>query len=214
MNSRNIIVYDFETGGLLKAGYVPEVTQLAAVVIHPRRLEIIDKFNTEIRPLEPDKLEDKALEITRKTKEQLAKAPHPEQVFNDFKIFCDMYNSGKKPITAPIPAGYNIIGFDNPILQSYAERYKLIDKDTGRQNLMSNFMSLDLMQEVYWWTENSNDLTNIKLPTLVEEWLHKDSSGAHDALYDVTVCAELIIKFIQLKRYLYPKIAFKGPKNA
>lgn len=210
MNRQNIIVFDFETTGLDVKTL--EITQLAAVVVHPRKLEIIDEFNTEIRILEPEKAEPKALEVTRKTLEQLAKAPHPEEVWANFKIFCDRYNPGKKPHTSPIAAGYNIDGFDMPILQRYAEKYKTVD-GSGRQNLVSTYMTLDLLKEVYWWTENSDELPNIKQPTLVEEWLHENASDAHDALFDVRASAKLLIKFIRLKRYLYPKIDFRGVKT-
>ena len=207
MNINNIIVFDFETGGLKKDS---EITQVAAVAIHPRRLEIIDEFNTEIKPLFPEKLDDEALKITRKTREKLALAPHPENVMKDLKQFCDRYNLSKRPFTAPIAAGYNIDGFDMPILQRYAETYGFIDKSTEKQTFFSTYMTLDLMKIVFWWTENSDTLPNIKQPTLVEAWLHESADMAHDALYDVKASAKLIIKFLKLQRYLYPKINFTG----
>lgn len=203
MNDKHIIVFDFETSALDKT--TNELTQVAAVVIHPRRLEIVDKFNSEVRPLEPDKIEEKALEITRKTREQLALAPHPEEVWSSFKSFCDRYNPSKKPFTAPIAAGYNIIGYDMPILQRYATKYKTVDPKTGTQNLFSSFVTYDLMLMAFWWNENFNDIPNIKLTTIAE-WLGMDASNAHDAMADVTMTAEIIIRFMKMYRYLYPKV--------
>ena len=88
-NFRDIIVFDFETGGANP--YTCQPTQIAAVAIHARKLEIQPggMFNSEIRPIiDDDKaiaagvgpLEEKALEITRKTRKELAKAPLPKTV--------------------------------------------------------------------------------------------------------------------------------------
>jgi DNA polymerase III epsilon subunit-like protein len=210
MNDKHIIVFDFETGSKHKESC--EITQIAAAVIHPRRLEIVDEFNSEVRPLFPDKLEEEALNITRKTKEKLALAPHPSEVWSGFKSFCDRYNTTKRPFTAPIAAGYNIIGFDFPILQRYAKEYKTVDAKTGVQNLFSSFICYDLMQTVFWWVENDSSLDNIKLSTIAG-WLGIDASQAHDALADVKMTAEIIIKFMKMYRYLYPKIQWNGTKN-
>jgi DNA polymerase III epsilon subunit-like protein len=207
MNKNEIIVMDFETTGLDTS--TCEITQIAAVVVNPRRLTIVDEFNTEVRPLDFDAISEDALKVTRKTKEGLALAPHPEQVWGDFKNFCDKYNFKKTPYTAPIMAGYNILGYDLPILNRYAKKYGTVDNKTGKQNLFSNFMSYDLIHEVYWWHENSSDLPNIKLTTLCE-WLGLDTTKAHDALYDVKNTAKIMIKFMRLKRYLFPKIKFAG----
>lgn len=208
MNDKHIIVFDMETGG--KDKNLCEITQLAAVAIHPRRLEIIDSFNSEVKPLEPDKLEEEALKITRKTREQLALAPHPKEVMANFKGFCDRYNFGKKPFTAPISAGYNIIGFDLPILQRYATIYGHVDK-AGIQTFFSSFIQYDLMHTIFWWHENYEELANIRLSTIAE-WLGMDATQAHDALADVTMTANIMIKFMKMYRYLYPKIQWKGNK--
>ena len=58
MNYRDIIVFDFETGGANPHTCQP--TQIAAVAIHARKLEIQPggTFNSEIRPIIDD---DKAI---------------------------------------------------------------------------------------------------------------------------------------------------------
>lgn len=100
-NFRDIIVFDFETGGANPHTCQP--TQIAAVAIHARKLELQPggEFNSEMRPIiDDDKaieagvapLEDKALEITRKTRKELAKAPLPKTVWKKFSKFCDQYN--------------------------------------------------------------------------------------------------------------------------
>ena len=79
MNYRDIIVFDFETGGRNPLKCQP--TQIAAVAIHARKLTLQPggTFNSEMRPILDDEkavaagfdpLEDEALEITRKTYEK------------------------------------------------------------------------------------------------------------------------------------------------
>ena len=55
MNYRDIIVFDFETGG--RNPYSCQPTQIAAVAIHARKLELQPggTFNSEIRPIIGDK---------------------------------------------------------------------------------------------------------------------------------------------------------------
>ena len=95
-NYRDIIVFDFETGSADPRTCQP--TQIAAVAIHARKLELQPGgfFNSEIRPIIDDDeaikagvapLEDDALRITRKTRDELAKAPPLKTVWNKFAQF-------------------------------------------------------------------------------------------------------------------------------
>ena len=88
-NYRDIIVFDFETGGVNPHTCQP--TQIAAVAIHARKLELQPGgiFNSEMRPIiDDDKaikagvapLEDKALEITRKTRAGLGQGSPCQRV--------------------------------------------------------------------------------------------------------------------------------------
>ena len=106
-NYRDIIVFDFETGGANP--YTCQPTQIAAVAIHARKLELQPggMFNSEIRPIiDDDKaikagvapLEDDALRITRKNRDDLAKAPLPKTVWKKFAQFCDKYNFKKSNV--------------------------------------------------------------------------------------------------------------------
>ena len=100
--NRDFIVFDFETGS--RNPHKTQPTQIAAVAIHGRKLtpQPGGFFNSEIRPILDDEkaiamgldpVEDEALEITRKTRENLAKAPQPKQVWQKFiecvnKYYC------------------------------------------------------------------------------------------------------------------------------
>lgn len=206
INDRYIAVFDFETGG--KDPLKVEITQVAAVIIHPHKLTIVDEFNSEVRPLEPDKLEDEALKITRKTREALALAPHPKNVWADFQAFIQKYNPKSGSFTAPIAAGYNIRSYDMPIVQRYCDLYGPTDKQ-GKQGLFNNWIMMDLMDYVWLWWYQSKELPDIKQAT-VASYLGLDVSNAHDALCDVKNCAKILIKFLKLHGSLRPQIKFKG----
>jgi DNA polymerase III epsilon subunit-like protein len=141
MNYRDIIVFDFETGS--RNPHKTQPTQIAAIALHGRKLTIQPNgiFNSEIRPILDDKkaieagfdpVEEEALKITGKTREALAKAPLPKTVWKKFEDFCMQFNFKKSSYTAPIAAGYNIIGFDLPIVQRNKD-FKSLSMDFLRE---------------------------------------------------------------------------------
>lgn len=206
MNTKPIIVVDFETTS--SNPHSTEICQIAAVAIHARRLTIGESFNSYVQVLDKSKIEAKALEVNNITIEQIDAAPHPKQVWQDFSAFINRYNFKKNSFFAPIIAGYNITGFDLPILQRYCESYGPVDKD-GKQALFSNFVHIDLMHMLWQWTENTADIPNLKLTT-IREWMGLSCDGAHNALNDVTDTARILVKMLKMYRYQYPKIPFKG----
>ena len=158
MNYKDIIVFDFETGGANPHSCQP--TQIAAIAIHARKLEIQPGgiFNSEIRPIiDDDKaiakgvgpLEEKALEITRKNRTDLAKAPLPKTVWKKFAQYCDKFNFKKTSYHAPVAAGFNINNFDMVIVQRMCEEYGPLDAKRGEQKLFNPIFSIDLMQHIY-----------------------------------------------------------------
>ena len=220
MNYRDIIVFDFETGGANPHTCQP--TQIAAVAIHARKLELQPGgvFNSEIRPIfDDDKaikagfapLEDKALEITRKTREGLAKAPLPKTVWNKFSQFCDKYNFKKTSWTAPIAAGYNINGYDMPIVNRMCEQYGPMDEKKGCQKIFNPIFTIDVMQHIYCWFENNQDVKGYSMDYMRDYFGMDQASkdNAHDALQDVKDTANLMIKFLKLQRSLLKKVKFE-----
>ena len=107
MNYRDIIVFDFETGG--RNPHKCQPTQIAAVAVHARKLTLQPggTFNSEMRPILDDEkaiaagfdpLEDEALEITRKTRAKLQansnKLDNSEKAMwaQDLRCFVSTYN--------------------------------------------------------------------------------------------------------------------------
>ena len=216
-NYRDIIVFDFETGGANPQNCQP--TQIAAIAIHARKLEMQPGgvFNSEIRPIIDDEkaiaagvapLEEKALEITRKNREDLAKAPPPKVVWNKFAEFCNQFNFKNNSFTAPIAAGYNINGYDMPIVQRMCDQYGPVDSKNGRQKIFNPIFKIDLMDHIYCWFENNQDVKSYNMDYLRDYFgLSKDNN--HDALQDVKDTANLLIKFLRMQRNLLKKIKFE-----
>ena len=130
MANRDIIVFDFETGSRNPTKTQP--TQLAALALDGRSLKLKGTFNSEIKPiLDDDKaislgldpIEDEALRITGKTRTQLRKAPTVRSVWKKFIKFVEQYNWKGTQFFAPIPAGFNIIGFDMIIVNRLCKEF-------------------------------------------------------------------------------------------
>ena len=219
-NFRDIIVFDFETGGANPHTCQP--TQIAAVAIHARKLELQPGgvFNSEMRPIiDDDKaieagvapLEDKALEITRKTREGLAKAPLPKGVWKKFGKFCDKYNFKKTSWTAPIAAGYNINGYDMPIVERMCQQYGPLDEKKNCQKIFNPIFTIDVMQHIYCWFENNQDVKGYSMDYMRDYFgmSNESKENAHDALQDVKDTANLMIKFLKLQRNLLKKVKFE-----
>ena len=219
-NFRDIIVFDFETGGANPHTCQP--TQIAAVAIHARKLELQPggEFNSEMRPIiDDDKaieagvapLEDKALEFTRKTRKELAKAPLPKTVWKKFSKFCDQYNWKNTSYYAPIAAGYNINGYDMPIVERLCQQYGPIDEKKGRQKIFNPIFTIDVMQHIYCWFENNQDVKGYSMDYMRDYFGmgQESKDNAHDALQDVKDTANLMIKFLKLQRSLLKKVKFE-----
>lgn len=223
MNTSNIIFYDFETGGPNPFGCQP--TQLSAIAIDGRRLNIIENsvFNSLIKPifdekqcqeLGLDQVQDEALELTKLTKEQLEKAPELKVVWQSFCAYVEKYKKGKSIFSNPIRSGYNIDRFDNVICDRIMGGkspwgFGPWDSDRQEQRLFHPRDCIDLMRCYVWpWTENNSDIKSISMDALCE-WLGIEHSKAHNAVADVIVGANVLIRFMKLTRSIAPKVQFE-----
>ena len=217
MNYKDIIVFDFETGS--RNPHKTQPVQIAAVAIHGRKLTIQPdgEFNSLIRPVLDDEeaiklgldpIEDEALAVNGKTREELAKAPQPKVVWDKFANFVNRYNFKKTPYYAPIAAGYNIIGFDLPIVQRMCEKYGPVDKKTGQQTLFNKIHKVDMLDIVWMWMENNADVKSLSMDSM-RDLFGISKENAHDALQDVKDTANLMIRFMKLHRRVAPKITFE-----
>ena len=219
MNYNTYIIFDLETSSANPHKCQP--TQIAAIALHSRKLTVEPNgiFNIEIRPILDDEkaiaagldpVEDKALEITRKTREQLANATPPKIAWDSFVQFVNRFNYKKSDFTAPIPCGYNINGFDLPIVHRLCKEYGQVDKE-GRPNLFNKIFKVDLMDLIFTWTEDNDKIKSRSL-TAISEYLgipKENIDNAHDALQDVKNTANIFIKFMKYHRTLATKTKFE-----
>ena len=208
---RDYIVFDFETTG--KNPYGCQLTQIAAVVVHGKKLTLQPGgvFNIEVRPEFDDEkaiaagfdpVEQEALDITRKTREQLEKAIGPKEAWSQFANFVSKFNAKGTPYYAPIPVGYNINNFDLPIVNRYCNMYGPKDDKSGRQKLFNQIFKVDMMDNMFMWFEDHSDVQKLNMDYLRDYLGFPQASkdNAHDALFDVIDTANLFTRFLKYHR--------------
>ena len=203
MANRDIIVFDFETGS--RNPHKTQPTQIAAMALDGRSLKPKGTFNSEIRPILDDEkaiaagldpIEDEALKITGKTREALAEAPQLKTVWKKFIGFVDKYNWKSTQWFAPIPAGWNIIGFDMVIINRLCKEYGPFNKDRDQQKLFHAIFKIDMMDNYFMWTEADPSVKSISMDA-TRERMGMSKENAHDALQDVKDTANIMIKFMK-----------------
>ena len=212
MANRDIIVFDFETGS--RNPHKTQPTQLAALALDGRNFRLKGTFNSEIKPILNDEkaieagldpIEDEALRITGKTRTELHKAPSLKSVWNKFTKFVDQHNWKGTQWFAPIPAGFNIVGFDMVIINRLCKEFGPYDSKAERQKLFNMIFKIDAMDNVFMWTEGDPSVKSISMDSLRERMgLSKDN--AHDALQDVKDTANIMIKFMKTHRAVYQNL--------
>ena len=209
MAIRDYIVFDFETGSRNPRKTQP--SQIAALALDGRNFKLKGTFNSEIRPVMDDEkaiemgfdpLEDEALRITGKNREDLAKAPLPKTVWKKFCDFVNQYNWKGTQFFAPIPAGFNIIGFDMIIVDRLCKAYGPYDKERQQQKLFNKIYKVDMMDNMFMWTEGDPSIKSISMDSLRDR-MGLSKEKAHDALQDVKDTANIMIKFMKTHRAVY-----------
>lgn len=212
--NRDIIVFDFETGG--RNPHRCQPTQIAAIALDGRNFKPKGTFNSLMRPILDDEkaiamgvdpVEDEALKVTRKTREELAKAPLPKTVWKKFVTFVEKYNWKGTSFFAPIPCGFNIIGYDMHIVNRLCKEYGPWDDNRQQQKLFHQIYKIDVMDDVWLWTESDPDVKSISMDSLRER-MGLSSENAHDALQDVKDTANIFIKLQKSRRAVYRNMKF------
>jgi len=214
MANRDYIIFDTETGS--RNPRKTQITQIAAIALDGRNFAVKGQFNSEIQPIFDDEqaislgldpVQDEALKMTHKTREQLEKAPSVKAVWNKFVKFVNQYNWKGDPFFAPIPVGFNIIGFDMIIIDRLCKEYGPWDKEREQQKLFSRVYKIDIMDNVFAWTESDPDVKSISMDSLRER-MGLSKENAHDALQDVKDEANIFIKLMKTHRSVYQNMTF------
>jgi len=214
MANRDFIIFDFETGS--RNPHKTQPTQIAAIALDGRSLTVKGQFNSEIQPIFDDEkaialgldpIEDEALKITKKTREQLEKAPSVKSVWNKFTKFVSQYNWKGDAFFNPIPVGFNIIGFDLIIVDRLCREHGPYDNERRQQKLFSKVYKVDIMDNIFTWTESDPSVRSISMDSLRER-MGLVSDKAHDALQDVKDEANIFIKLMKTHRAVYQNLNF------
>lgn len=214
MANRDFIIFDFETGS--RNPHKTQPTQIAAIALDGRNLAVKGQFNSEIQPIFDDEkaislgldpIEDEALKITNKTRDQLAEAPSIKSVWSKFTKFVSQYNWKGDAFFNPIPVGFNIIGFDLIIVDRLCREYGPYDDERRQQKLFSKVYKIDIMDNIFTWTESDPSIRSISMDSLRER-MGLGSDGAHDALQDVKDEANIFIKLLKTHRAVYQNLNF------
>ena len=216
MANRDFIVFDFETGS--RNPHKTQPKQIAALALDGRNLAVKGQFNSEIRPIFDDEkaiaagfdpVEDEALRVTGKNREDLAKAPTLKSVWNKFTKFVAQYNwRGTDSFWNPIPVGYNIVGFDMHIIRRLCEQFGPWDKSRGEQKLFHKIYKVDIMDNVFLWTEADPEVRSISMDNMRDK-MGLSKENAHDALQDVKDEANMFIKLLKTHRAVYRNMEFE-----
>lgn len=212
-NKNFISVYDFET--LSVNPETCEVVSLGAVIIHHKKLEVVEgaEFYSLIRPEDLNSLETeegkKALSINKLDPEELRNAPSLETVWKNFVSFLDQYKTGKNAWGAPVAAGWNIKNFDNVIVNRLCKRFKNVDTD-GRANIFHPRDSMDMIDDMFRWFEGQYDVHSYSFDNMRAYFGLEADGQAHHALTDCKDAAKFICRFMKFYRGQFAKMNFKG----
>lgn len=199
------IVFDMETTGLSPTE--SDCIQIAGKAYCTKTLEPVPvesggEFESMMRTSRPEKLDDagvkKALEINKKTKEQILTAPDARLVWNQFVDWVGKFNPKKTVWTAPIAGGKNIRNFDMLFVEVLNEKYAKKGKGTV---LFNTRQQLELEDYLWSWHEDDEEMPDMKMDT-IRPYYGMSSENGHDALTDVRQTGALLMKYVNLHRQL------------
>jgi len=151
---RDYVIFDLETTGLSR--YYSEIIQISALRI--ANGQPVERFNTYIKPKRG--IPSEATAVNHITEQMVSNAPSFKEALKAFKAF----------VKDDILVGYNIIGFDLPLLNNQACL-------NGEARINTKYV------DVLPIARSSIQLPNYKLTSLAE-YMGFDTSGAHDSLFD------------------------------
>lgn len=208
INTNHFGFFDLETTSKYKDVAYP--LEIAFICYDARSLEKIpdSEFVRLCKPPSEVKIEDEALQINGIKREDIEKAPLLEVVWPEFCNHVMKYNKKKNTWESPIPSGMNIKGYDLPIVERMNKLYGPKKENTI---LFNTFKMLELLDIIFPWFENSNELDNHKLDTL-RKYFGLSTEGSHRALKDVEDTAAIAVRFLKFHRSLMSsgKVKFKG----
>jgi len=213
---KNYIVFrDYETAEMNPNS--AQITELAAVIIDPRSLEVIPEsvFCSKVCPEWDDDKATKAgwlpvnyksLEVCGFTKADLEYAPQAKFVWGEYLNYLNRYGLKGKAgnnWNAPIVAGFNSSNFDDIIDLNMCSKFGPKLGARGDWPFYHPTIKFDLMQLMHIVLNNIqlNARNSMSMDT-IREYFGMDNDLSHRASFDVLQGAELFIKVLKLFRAL------------
>lgn len=210
MNNRKIVVYDLETTS--KNPLKADPVEIAAMVIDPFSLKLVpdSQFEIKLQPT-PESIDVDTLEwhakkdglTTQEVRDKWNTYIPQKQGWQQFCSYLDKYHTNfeRSDWTAPIPAGFNIVNFDNIIVRRLADKYK-------NSYLFNKVHKLDLFDMLFQWFEGRKEIKKYNFD-YYRDFFGLSHAGAHSAIVDVEQTSQLIIKVMKLHRSVGAKVQFK-----
>ena len=201
-----IVVYDFETICIFPLNeFAP--CEVACIILDGDSLKELpnSRFTSLMKPLDEKYIQPKALEVNKRSIEELRTAPLQKQVVEAFVKHIHSYDlGGKPPWNLCVAAGHNICNFDNHITNALLSKYNLPQLFHPRD-------TFDTMQMCGMWMRKLPEVTSYSMDFLRKYMeMPTDESQTHSALYDVLQTAGLLRKFMGLHERLAATVQFKG----
>lgn len=197
--NNHYVIYDLETGD--SNPYTTEPIEISAIVVDCNTLEKKDViFNQVVLPTDWTLVKDEALKVNKITREEIMeKGVAQEIVFKEFVNFCRQFQKSNNKWDGLIPVGFNIVGFDNIIMDQLCFRYNWLDN--GRPRLFHPSHRFDVMDMLKLWFHNNDELPSYSLDN-VREFFGIKQDNAHRALSDVEDCFLIFRRLMEFQRKL------------
>ena len=200
-NRENIIVFDIETTGLDPVEN--DCIEICAQVVDGMTLSKIPKddggvFYSLMKPQKPENIEQRALDVNKKTREEIMAAPEAKLVWPQFANWVSQWKKSYQPIAA----GKNIRGFDLKFVKELNNRHLKKPKDFSLFNART---IIDLEDLLFYWFEGNDELSGYSMD-IVRPYFGLTLEGAHSATIDVEQTTDLIIHFMKLHRQQFKKV--------
>jgi DNA polymerase III epsilon subunit-like protein len=213
MNCRKIVVYDLETTAA--DPQLAEPVEIGAIVIDPFNLQIIpgSEFISEVQPTCEESISQGTVDwhakrdgvTAKEVRERWAVAPAQKIVWQQFTEYLDRYHTkmdARTSWTAPIRAGFNIINFDDIIMNRLAKKYH-------NKYLFSQVSKIDLYDMLFFWFEGVKSFNKYNFD-VYREFFGLSTAKAHTASVDVEQFAKIIIRMLKHHRRLFKSSQFEG----
>lgn len=223
--NNTFIFYDIET--ISANPHRTQPIQLAAVAIHSSRLTIIpnSEFESMIYAVEDpeecqrlglDEIQDEALAVNNKTRDEIKNAPKIKEVWSQFVDYVNNYNYTKNDWGSPIPCSFNGNGFDDIIIDRICgpHGYGLgpWNEKRSKQSLFHPIYNIDLFKIVFSWFSATAEPKRLNMDSL-RDFFGLSTDKTHDALFDVQQGADLLCRFLKLQRSIGQKINWQNKKG-